>query len=211
MDEDFINKLIPADDLHWDSDSQRHVVLSQDQVDSLIKACFRFGLKDREIKSIIEEYNLIKSGELLYRHFIKGNIGVYELDKNGKPIFESPRPGHFQTMSFASCSDPAMFQEIRKNYSEIKDFVTLDKWHIADQIYLGCSVHHDNLEASRIFKTIVKFCSEKGVDLSKGQNFEDNPSEESEKTWKILKVQSSDSCTHLIVQIAGKWFEFNDE
>ena len=67
--DDFINKLIPADDLHWDSDSQRHVVLSQNQVDRLIKACFRFGLKDREIKSIIEEYNLIKSGELLYRHF----------------------------------------------------------------------------------------------------------------------------------------------
>lgn len=87
-----LNQLVPQDELHWDSDTNTYNILSKDETAKVIRACVRVGMtNEKEIIKVLEEYERVRSGELLFKRFLNGSIGVYDFDAEGSPIFEPVR------------------------------------------------------------------------------------------------------------------------
>lgn len=87
-----LNQLVPRDDLHWDEETNTYNILSKKEVSEVVKACVLVGMQDEKaIIKVIEEYERVRSGELLFKRFLSGNIGVYDFDEEGCPIFEPLR------------------------------------------------------------------------------------------------------------------------
>lgn len=89
-----LNDLVPKDDLHWDRETDTYRILSKEDTDEVIRACLRVGTTDqKDIVKVIEEYERVRAGLLLFRRFLEGSIGVYEFGEDGSPIFETIRGG----------------------------------------------------------------------------------------------------------------------
>lgn len=89
-----LNQLVPRDDLNWDGETNTYSILSKEEVAEVVKACVRVGMTgEKAIIKVIEEYERVKSGQLLFRRFFSGDIGVYDFDEGGCPIFEPLREG----------------------------------------------------------------------------------------------------------------------
>lgn len=87
-----LNELVPRDELHWDSETNTYSILSKNETSEVIRACVRVGMtKEKEIIKVIEEYERVRSGQLLFRRFLSGSIGVYDFDEENCPIFEPVR------------------------------------------------------------------------------------------------------------------------
>lgn len=85
---DIINKLIPADDLFWDDIEQRYTVHSLEEIDAILEACLNNNLTEEDsIMKVLQWCTSIRTGELLMKHFLAGNVGIVDLDKNGEPLF----------------------------------------------------------------------------------------------------------------------------
>lgn len=87
-----LNDLVPRDELHWDSQTDTYSILSKEQTSDVIRACVRVGMEDeRDIIKVIEEYERVRSGQMLFKRFLEGSIGIYEFEKDGSPVFEPVR------------------------------------------------------------------------------------------------------------------------
>ena len=83
-----INKIIPADDLHWCEEEKRYVSLSKEDVDKIIAACSKQEINEfEEIYKIIQWAGLVKVGEILLRNFIEGKIKINGFDESNDPYF----------------------------------------------------------------------------------------------------------------------------
>lgn len=87
-----LNDLVPKDELHWDRESNAYTILSKEETSNVIRACVRVGMTDeKKIIRVLEEYERVRAGELLFRRFLAGSIGVYGFDQQDCPVFEPVR------------------------------------------------------------------------------------------------------------------------
>jgi len=82
-----INRLIPADELHWNEHDRKYSVVSEEETERIIKICFESELGDEDIYRVVQDYVYVKTGQLLYRHLLEGDIVIGGVDGDGKPIF----------------------------------------------------------------------------------------------------------------------------
>lgn len=83
-----INKIIPADDLHWCEDEQKYVSLSNEDVDNIIIACAKQNITEfDEIYKIIQWAGLVKVGGILLNNFMDGRIKILGFDESNEPYF----------------------------------------------------------------------------------------------------------------------------
>lgn len=176
-----LNRLVPADEMHWDEDSNSYQVLSKLQIDNIIKACMSVGMEDpKNILKVVREYERVRCGELLFEQFFSGRIGICGFDEAGSPIFDPSKGAEEATLTFVCSRD--------RNEDSLLEFC-------------GWSVFCPDGEANLgLFSDIVDFCSKWGVDLFGGENPEvlgvmnDEPAFQREfksRPWRVALVESS--------------------
>ena len=87
-----INRLIAADDLHYDPDERRLVSLSSEEVDDIIRRCHELGITDcDQIKKTVAWCGFVRVGWLLQRSFMEGRLTITGFSGT-EPCF-APRGG----------------------------------------------------------------------------------------------------------------------
>lgn len=72
-----INRLIAADDLHYDADEGRYVSLSNEQVNAIIRRCQELGINDcKRITKTVAWVGYVRVGQILERSFMAGRIKI---------------------------------------------------------------------------------------------------------------------------------------
>lgn len=85
--EQIINRLIPADDLHWDDQQSRFASLSHDEVDEIVAKCTEQGIMDHDqIRQIVEWCGFVRIGLLLRDAFMSGRVRIVGVGADG-PYF----------------------------------------------------------------------------------------------------------------------------
>lgn len=88
MQNSVVNKLIPADDLHWSETDGKYVILSGDEIDGILIACCENGIEDfDEMMKMIRWAEQIRTGNKLLDQFIKKNLAVTKIEPDGEPHF----------------------------------------------------------------------------------------------------------------------------
>lgn len=82
-----VNVLIPADELHWNEYEGGYSVVSTEEMDRMVKICLDAGMEDDEVFKVIQDFAVAKTGHILYKHLLEGDISLGGLDESGKPIF----------------------------------------------------------------------------------------------------------------------------
>jgi hypothetical protein len=85
---DILNKLIPADDLHWDEAEQKYIALSQDEVADIINATLENGFEEEEdIIKVLNWATGVKVGDILLKNLLNGQLSISDFDDDGEPLF----------------------------------------------------------------------------------------------------------------------------
>jgi hypothetical protein len=79
-----INKLIPADQLHWDEEEGKYCTIYKEEALKIADKCDQ--LTTEEKVALIMWYQHYKIGVLLWENFMKGRITISGME-NGKPLF----------------------------------------------------------------------------------------------------------------------------
>lgn len=86
--EDIINKIIPADDLHWCEQEKKYTSLSMEDLDSIVFRCVNQNITNLEdIMKVTNWAVLVKIGDLLLKNFLDDKIQISGFDNNGEPMF----------------------------------------------------------------------------------------------------------------------------
>jgi hypothetical protein len=86
--DDIINKLIPADDLHWNEDENKYVAVSQEEIDEIILKCVEQETSELEdIMKMINWAVLVNVGNILLKNFLSGRVGLVGFNENDEPCF----------------------------------------------------------------------------------------------------------------------------
>lgn len=206
---DWMNDLIPADDLYWCEEEKKYVVVSKEEEDKLFRACFGCGLEEKETLRILKSFTYYKTSEVLFKHFLEGNIGIYSFDETGSPIFEKIK----EEDQFL---DLVCFREkLNEIEDRFVDFIEVDGGQV------GSSQTRDLVPFDRMYKTITKWCEDKGFDLWKKENpdnedtwlkdrEEDVSKKLRDKGWSLEQVEVDGERLYLRVRL-GRWFEFYGE
>lgn len=206
---DWMNGLIPADDLHWDEDDKKYVVVSKEEQDKLFKACFGCGLEEKETLRIFRCFTYYKTSEVLFKHFLEGNIGIYSFDDNGSPIFEKLK------------HEEQILDLVYSHSKTNEDTSTFIDSVDTEEGVLSSSQPRDLVPFERMYKAITKWCRDKGFNLWEKENPDDESTwlqerdeelskEIREKGWRLNCVDSNNGCLRLQI-VLGRWFEFYGE
>jgi len=85
--EKILNKLIPADDLHWCEEEKKYTSLSKEDIDSIILACVKQNITELdEIMRVVSWAGCIKIGQILLNNFISDKLSIVGFD-NDEPLF----------------------------------------------------------------------------------------------------------------------------
>lgn len=88
MYKDFINNLIPADDLHWCTEEQKYVSLSDKEINEIIMRCLDQGMSDlSDVHKVVQWCGIIRVGQLLWKNFLSGSLKITSFDKDNEPRF----------------------------------------------------------------------------------------------------------------------------
>jgi len=88
MYKQIINNIIPADDLHWCEDEGRYVSLSREEVDDIIASCLHQGIEElAEIMKVINWCGNVRIGQILWKNFLTGSVGIAGFDEQNEPRF----------------------------------------------------------------------------------------------------------------------------
>lgn len=72
-----INRLIAADDLHYDPEQRKYVSLSSEEMDEIIKRCQELGITDdEEVKKVVAWCSYVRVGQILQRSFMAGRLRI---------------------------------------------------------------------------------------------------------------------------------------
>lgn len=83
-----INNIIPADDLHWDSNEQRYVSLSDEETQEIVTKCVESGMTDlQDVYKFVQWCGYIRVGEILMKNFLSGSLKINGFDEEGMPYF----------------------------------------------------------------------------------------------------------------------------
>lgn len=221
-----INELVPADDLYWDEEAKKHVVVSKEDQEKLFKACFNCGLEEDDVMKVYKHYAYYKASEILFKHFLEGNIGIYGMSKSGSPVFDKLRDD--KQILHLFYHDELSNEE--NSYFDRK----VDQIIVSESASLGlksgviCSSQpRDVIPFDKMFKTIVHWCLEKEFDLWDGENPDNDEtwafdrcdeeviSDIKQKGWRLTKVEPEDlpnGSTNLYLEVElGNWFHIIDE
>jgi hypothetical protein len=92
---DILNKLIPADDLHWDETDKKYIALSQDEVADIINAALENGFEEEDdIMKILNWATGIKVGDILLKNFLNGQLSISDFDDDNEPLFSESINGN---------------------------------------------------------------------------------------------------------------------
>lgn len=200
-----MNGLVPPDQLHWNEDVKSYTLLSKKETDDLIEACFRTGLKDiKDILKVVKEYENIRSGQLLFDQLLAGNIGIYDFDEDGSPVFESIRKDSIMEILFESTLS-ASFRE--------GDAFMVD----------GRSVRCEapsRTETEAFYRAVVGFCSKWDIDLLAGENPEEEAilredpeflADMKRRSWRVVELERDGDLTRIRIMFTGNWLRTNFE
>ena len=82
------NKIIPADDLHWNEDEQKYVAISQKQLRDIILKCIEQGIiKTEDMVKMTDWATSLNVGNILLKNFLSGNLVVVGFDEFKEPLF----------------------------------------------------------------------------------------------------------------------------
>jgi hypothetical protein len=72
-----INRIIAADDLHYDASQKRFVSLSETEVDEIIVKCLENGIGNAaQVQQVVAWVGALRVGQMLYRAFMTGQVRV---------------------------------------------------------------------------------------------------------------------------------------
>lgn len=92
---DVLNKLIPADDLHWDETEGKYIALSQDEIGEVINVALENGFQEEEeIMKILNWATSVKVGDILFKNFLKGQLSIVDFDQE-EPVFGPSLSGNY--------------------------------------------------------------------------------------------------------------------
>lgn len=200
-----MNGLVPPDQLHWNEDVKLYTLLSKKETDNLVEACFRTGLnKVQEILKVVNEYEKIRSGQLLFDQFLAGNIGIYEFDDDGSPIFESIRKETIREIRFDSTLGGSIQEEGA---------------FLVDGRVVRCDAPIGP-ESEAFYRTVVGFCSKWGIDVLGGENPEEEAITRDEpefladikrRSWRVVELERDGDTTRMRIMFTGNWLRTNHE
>lgn len=196
-----LNELVPKDELNWDPDTNDYTILSKTQVDNVMQACLRVGMKrPKDILKVLNEYENIRAGELLFNGFLSGKLGVYEFSPDGSAVFEPIRSGQKTTVEFLSFKE----REVAQLHGNPREF---------SQRFVVCN-SEEKWDVFTLYETILNFCSKWGIDILGGDNPEEAAlsAEDQEfmddirgRIWSVSEVDSDESRARLRVEVNGLW------
>lgn len=76
---DVVNKLIPADDLHW-IDGEGYVMLSLEEIDDIIRVGENHEMSEDEIFKMVRWCERVRAGQLLYKNVMSGGLRIHDFD-----------------------------------------------------------------------------------------------------------------------------------
>jgi len=84
-----INRLIPADQLHFCEEDGRYYAISKHEAVEIDRKCEELNgcLTEEQRMAVIMWYQDHKTGTLLWDNFMKGRIMIKGVSKNGEPLF----------------------------------------------------------------------------------------------------------------------------
>lgn len=196
-----LNELVPKDELNWDPDTNDYTILSKTQVDNVMQACLRVGMKrPKDILKVLNEYENIRAGELLFNGFLSGKLGVYEFSPDGSAVFEPIRSDQKTTVEFLSFKE----REVAQLHGNPREF---------GQRFVVCN-SEEKWDVFTLYETILNFCSKWGIDILGGDNPEEAAlsAEDQEfmddikgRIWSVSEVDSDGSRARLRVEVNGLW------
>jgi len=82
-----INKIIPADDLHWCEEEKRYIPISMEDIDKIIINCANQGMTDMDdIIKVIRWAEVVNVGSILLKNLLSDKLSVIGFDEN-EPLF----------------------------------------------------------------------------------------------------------------------------
>jgi hypothetical protein len=196
-----MNDLVPADELHWDKESNSYGILSREQTDGLIEACLVAGVDNpSDIFKVIREYEMVRGGILLFEQFLSGRLGICGFDKLGSPIFEPKNSDSEAQVEFVSFVDADEAMAFGESFQECGRHVVSDK----------------NEDRSELYRAVLNFCSKWEIDILGGENPElagasnDDPAfiaDLKRRGWVIEDVKCDKKKTVIKIRTSGHWFK----
>lgn len=200
-----MNGLVPPDQLYWNEDVNSYTLLSKKETDNLVEACFRTGLNAvQDILKVIKEYEKIRSGQLLFDQFLAGNIGIYEFDEDGSPVFESIRKETIKEIRFESI---------------LGDTVQEEGAFLVEGRTVRCDAP-SGFESVAFYKAVVGFCSKWGIDIIGGEDPEEEAitreepeflSDIKRRSWRVVELKRDGDATRMRIMFTGNWLRTNHQ
>jgi hypothetical protein len=166
-------------------------------MDEVIEACFRTGINDtKKILKVVKEYEKMKSGQLLFEQFLSGNIGIYDFEEDGSPVFESIRQDSIQEITFHSFAD-----ETKGDSEAIR----------GRSVTCSAGVGKESIA---FYKTVMDFCSKWEIDIIGGENPEEEAiireeplflNEMRRRSWRVVEVKKNEDSTMIRIMFTGNW------
>ena len=81
------HKLIPADDLHWNEEEQKRVLLSDEEIQKIVETCVECGMAGEldDIMIVVKWAEHVKSGNILLNGILGGRLGVFATEGMYEP------------------------------------------------------------------------------------------------------------------------------
>jgi len=90
MENKILNKIIAADDLHWNNMEEKYTAISPEELDTILKNSIENNITDEdELFKIVSWATNARVGEILLKNYLQGKIKIFGLDENGEPYFTS--------------------------------------------------------------------------------------------------------------------------
>ena len=81
------NRLIAADDLHYDKEERRFVALSQQEVNAIIAQCSESGITDHDQnKNVVRWVTSVRVSQLLHSSFMSSRLRIVGFSGD-EPLF----------------------------------------------------------------------------------------------------------------------------
>lgn len=90
-----LNKLIPADDLHWCDIEKKYVSLSEEEITKIITNCAKQNITNfDDIYKILQWAGMARVGNILLNNFLDNKIEIVGFDEMNEPYFGEKKDEH---------------------------------------------------------------------------------------------------------------------
>lgn len=90
MENKILNKIIAADDLHWNDLEGKYTAISPEELDTILKNSIENNITNEDdLFNIVNWATNARVGEILLKNYLEGKIKIFSIDENGEPYFVS--------------------------------------------------------------------------------------------------------------------------